>query len=306
MFCPGMIDFKRLLLIALITPALLYAIDENSSSVKMVQAGSPANGLIQHIFIIMQENRSFDHYFGTYPGAYGIPMDSTGVPTVCAPDPATGVCLRPYHSPSLGNHGGPHGDKASVVAIDNGKMDGFVRAVEQANQSCSPNTTLCGTAFDAMAYHTAREIPNYWAYASNFVLQDNLYEPVGSYSLPAHLYMVSGWSAFCRIAGDPMSCVSNIVGPATSPGKHYEWTDITHLLHSQGISWKYYIETGPEPDCISGEMECAPGSQASSIPGYWNPLPLFTDVATNGELGNIVPFNQFYIDANSGNLPQVA
>ena len=41
---------------------------------------------IRHVVVIMQENRSFDSYFGTYPGANGIPMHN-GVPTVCSPDP---------------------------------------------------------------------------------------------------------------------------------------------------------------------------------------------------------------------------
>jgi len=50
---------------------------------------------IQHVIVVMQENRSFDQYFGTFPGANGIPM-SHGVPTVCVPDPDTGGCDRPY------------------------------------------------------------------------------------------------------------------------------------------------------------------------------------------------------------------
>ncbi|TMM06111.1 MAG: hypothetical protein E6G10_01015, partial [Actinobacteria bacterium] len=45
---------------------------------------------IRHVVIIMQENRSFDSYFGTYPGADGLPRDAQGNFTVCSPDPATG------------------------------------------------------------------------------------------------------------------------------------------------------------------------------------------------------------------------
>ena len=57
------------------------------------------------------ENRSFDHYFGTFPGADGIPMDANGVPTVCAPDPEQpGVCHRPYHDTNFIDQGGPHGE----------------------------------------------------------------------------------------------------------------------------------------------------------------------------------------------------
>ena len=59
---------------------------------------APGEGIhkIRHVIIIMQENRAFDNYFGTYPGAEGIPM-TDGVPTVCVPDPVGGQCIRPYH-----------------------------------------------------------------------------------------------------------------------------------------------------------------------------------------------------------------
>jgi len=60
-----------------------------------------------------------------------------------------------------------------------------------------------------MGYHNAREIPNYWTYAKYFVLDDHMFEPDASWSLPAHLYMVSEWSAHCLIKGDPKSCVND-------------------------------------------------------------------------------------------------
>src|SRR5437588_6667524 len=50
---------------------------------------------IKHVIIILQENRSFDSYFGTYPGADGIPMKD-GLPAVCSPNPQTRECIRPY------------------------------------------------------------------------------------------------------------------------------------------------------------------------------------------------------------------
>ena len=51
---------------------------------------------IKHVVVIMQENRSFDSFFGTYPGADGIPMKD-GAPAVCVPDPTHHTCIRPYH-----------------------------------------------------------------------------------------------------------------------------------------------------------------------------------------------------------------
>src|ERR1700687_6031178 len=61
---------------------------------------------IQHVVVIMQENRSFDQYFGTYPGADGLPTQN-GQFTTCVPDPATNVCVKPYHDSSDLNYGGP-------------------------------------------------------------------------------------------------------------------------------------------------------------------------------------------------------
>src|SRR6266567_5680315 len=78
---------------------------------------------IRHIVIIMQENRSFDSFFGTYPGADGIPAEN-GQFTVCVPDPREGGCQRPYHDASLVNGGGGHGPADARTDIDHGRMDG--------------------------------------------------------------------------------------------------------------------------------------------------------------------------------------
>ena len=65
--------------------------------------------LIKHVIVIMQENRSFDHYFGTYPGADGFPRKPNGQIDVCVPNPAKDACDRPYHDTNDLNAGGPHG-----------------------------------------------------------------------------------------------------------------------------------------------------------------------------------------------------
>ena len=72
---------------------------------------------IKHVIIIMQENRSFDTYFGTYPGAEGIPKQGRQF-SVCVPDPATGVCVKPFHNRSDENGGVPHGANNAVAEVD--------------------------------------------------------------------------------------------------------------------------------------------------------------------------------------------
>jgi Phosphoesterase family len=175
---------------------------------------------IKHVVIIMQENRSFDSFFGTYPGADGIPAKN-GQFTVCVPDPRTGGCDKPYHDPSLVNGGAGHNLTDATTDIDGGKMDGFVKAAEDTvSRGCSatkPPTPVClpSSTPDVMGYHDAREIPNYWTYGHDFVLTDHMFEPVDSWSLPSHLYLVSGWSAHCT-STNPNSCVSD---PAQAQGR---------------------------------------------------------------------------------------
>jgi phospholipase C len=97
---------------------------------------------IKHVIIVMQENRSFDTYFGTYPGADGIPM-ANGAPTVCGQNP-TGPCTRPYHDTADVNGGGPHGEANAAADVNGGRMDGFIIQRDQARPSCTnPDDPAC-------------------------------------------------------------------------------------------------------------------------------------------------------------------
>jgi len=285
---------------------------------------APAPGIhkIKHVVILMMENRSFDEYFGTYPGAEGIPT-AKGRFTVCVPDPASGKCDAPYHNAADVNGGGAHGAAAARADIDGGRMDGFVRVAERSSKGCAdpqnPNCAHSATP-DVMGYHDAREVPNYWAYAQNFALDDHMFEPVASWSLPDHLYMVSAWSAACTSA-NPSSCRNQIVGPYT-PAQQQRfvdqaiatgtapvsdaWTDITYLLYTHHVSWGYYVETGSEPDCVDDAATCPAKAQSYKTPGIWNPLPLFTDVQKDGQLHNVQAVQSFMSAATSGSLPAVS
>ena len=158
---------------------------------------------IRHVVMIVQENRSFDSYFGTYPGADGLPA-SDGHFTACLPDPATGGCDRPFHDPSLVNGGGPHGEDASRRTSTAARWTGSSGSPRPIGGRGCGGSRACAAPLapsDVMGYHDAREIPNYWAYAGNFVLDDHMFQSDASWSLPAHLYEVSGWSARCSVPG---------------------------------------------------------------------------------------------------------
>jgi len=296
-----------------------------------VAHATPAEGIhnIKHVVMIMQENRSFDSYFGTYPGARGIPAG------VCVPDPISHGCIAPYHSSRDKSFGGPHGVSAAIADIHGGKMDGFVEQAE-LGQKCggtNPSCSSCKAAeggpepeketaepCSVMGYHDAREIPNYWNYAQNYVLQDNMFESSLSWSLPEHLFQVSGWSARCP-TGDPLAldCTNSLepilpstdwTGPFVPGEATYAWTDLTYLLAKAHVSWRYYVYEGSEPDCQSDEaVKCKPVHQGPKTPGIWNPLAAFTDVQQNGQLGNIQSLNSFKTAVNetkSCGLPSVS
>jgi phospholipase C len=168
-----------------------------------------------------------------------------------------------------------------------------------------------------MGFHDAREIANYWYYAQQYVLQDRMFEPNASWSLPEHLFMVSEWSAHCTVKGDPKSCVNALQDPGNPQDfkKHagkplqppdYAWTDLTYLLHKNKVSWKYYVEGGTEPDCADDTMACAPTLQRAKTPGIWNPLPYFDTVREDGELQNVTDVSNYFKAAKDGTLPAVA
>ena len=103
---------------------------------------------IKHVVVIMQENRSFDSFFGTYPGADGIPMKD-GAPAVCVPDPTHHTCIRPYHDTANRNAGGPHDHRDAIDDVGSGKMDGFIiRARRGRHLDCVANvdTPACSLA----------------------------------------------------------------------------------------------------------------------------------------------------------------
>ena len=268
----------------------------------------------------MEENRSFDSFFGTYPGADGIPM-KRAVPAVCVPN-GVGGCVKPFlDANGADDSGGPHGPLAGRRDVDGGRMDGFIRVSghtlirrcrrHRHSSACShlrhPNV---------MSYHDRAQIPNYWAYARDFVLQDHMFEPNWGWSLPAHLWLVSGWSARCRNPYRPSTCTASLGGPEDGPaaplqrrphGPLYGWTDLTWLLHKYRVTWASYVERGAPPDCLAGPISCYTSLKGSDTPGFWNPLADFTDVRQDRQsAASQEPLARFYAAARTGRLPSVS
>jgi len=231
---------------------------------------------IEHIVILYQENRTFDHFFGTYPGANGLPLN-VALPKT----PGSNGTITPFHLSRTSTPDLDHSNRAAKVAYNNGKMDGFIYA---------ENSEL------TMGYYDYRELPYYWDYASKFVLMDNFYSSQLGPSLPNHLYLIAGQSG--GIIDNPGPCQSRGICQGQSSKNPYglpndlifNFGNVMDQLDSRGISWKYY--TGDK------------GSYKDS--GYWNPLPAFASFKKNPQQSNnLAPNDQFLVDLANGNLANV-
>jgi phospholipase C len=281
----------------------------------------PAKGFdnINHIIFVVQENRSFDHYFGTFPGADGIPTKPDGSFDVCVPD-ASGQCWKPYHDTGVYDVGGPHNEWASDHDINGGAMDGFVTALArikacakgQVSKECELAQQDNPGAPDVMGYHTAAEIPNYWAYAKRYLLQDRMFAPTDAWTLPSHLYLVSAWSAKCTNLTTPdpdaSSCRTDIEHPGGMEGKPfgvvedmpYRWASIPWLLDKKGVSWAYYVG---EDTCLQATCD---NNGPHATPRSWMAISGFRNVAFTDTLTNIRTYPDFFERAASGTLPAVS
>ena len=121
---------------------------------------------IKHVIVIMQENRSFDSYFGTYPGRGRHPDDATAASPSACPTRAR-AAARGRTTTRPGERRRAARRRLRDADIDGGRMDGFVRTSgrhrggarlrRHGARGCAPRAPP-----DVMGYHDAREIPNYW------------------------------------------------------------------------------------------------------------------------------------------------
>jgi uncharacterized protein (TIGR03437 family) len=158
-------------------------------------------------------------------------------------------------------------------------MDGFVAGA-------------VGPPGDVMGWHDNRELSNYWDYAQLYVLQDRLFESITSYSLPAHLYMLAAQSG-------------GYIGTGQPQPTSYSFAEITELLTSGKIDWRYYVNRGKTAGAADGGVADVDSDETTYT--FWNPLPAFPVVANDpNQFSRLTNATQFYTDAQNGTLPQVS
>jgi phospholipase C len=268
---------------------------------------------INHFIYIIQENHSFDNYFGTYPGANGIPpgtslADKPDGPRIYKPFHLTGNTIPTDLS---------HTWEAARTAWNHGGMDGFVWAEwpaalhyywdakpiptpepdkVQGIPSATPHRAGSppvgpppASVLNTLSYMDYTQIPNYWDYARKFTLCDYFFSSLMGPSQPNHLYTVAAQSG--GLVFNPEQAPITGEEPGT-----YTFPTMCDLLQSAGISWKYYdgwISTTGQPE-----------PQLHTI---WNPLPAFKQFQKNPSLmAHLVSTSQFFSDLQNGALPQVS
>jgi phospholipase C len=181
---------------------------------------------INHVIWIIQENHSFDNYFGTFPGADGFP------PSACQQQqPGKNNCVVTFHMPP----GEPtcdldHSWQVANAAYDDGKMDKFILA------EGSPYT---------IGFYDERDIPNYWQYARQFTLCDRHFSSINGPSLPNHLYTVAAQSGTLINNITPVTLKEVEDEMDNSDG--FSFATMVDIIGKARISWKYYVESEAVP-----------------------------------------------------------
>jgi phospholipase C len=198
---------------------------------------------IKHVVVLMQENRSFDHYFGAMPGVRGF-GDPTAIPGVFQqPDPQNpDGYLYPFHADTTSTSAQnlpstSHSWLPQHYSWNNGAMNGFVTAR-------LPTALYEGKKIDAydglaaqysMAYFQRNDIPFQWALADAFTICDGYHCSVLGPTWPNRLYLMTGQIDPAGTNGGPI--YGNEV-----PDQGYSWQTYPELLTAAGVSWKVYQE----------------------------------------------------------------
>ena len=252
------------------------------------------NAAIKHIVFFVKENRTFDNYFGTYPGANGATTatDSAGnvVPLQHQPDRLPGDI--------------DHSSEGAIKAYDNAKMDHF----DQISSTGDPHPTTPYQNFSLTQLHQS-DIPNYWSYAQNYVLGDNMFSSLMGPSFPNHLYTVAaqsggaddnpntdknqgtlndkikGWG--CDIPNQTVK-VKAIDGTLSQHEACFNFNTLADELDKANYSWKYYAPTQNQSGYI------------------WSSFDAIDHIRNGPDWKNVVPVTQFQQDAANGTLPTVS
>jgi phospholipase C len=230
---------------------------------------------IKHVFVLMQENHTFDNYFGTFPGADGV-LDDCGIPSNPADQASPRV--KPFHLTQLRTPDLHHGEVTSRAAFDNGKMDGFIKA--------QVSRKLPGKL--ALGYYDGRDLPFYWDLARQYVLADRFFSSAQGSSSINHQYWVSGRSS----------------GQADKiPKTGIDMLTIFDRLETAHVGWKFYVKNYTPDLNFRNQLPNDPRDAQLA----WVPLltmPRFIDDPVRR--ARLMDLSNLYVDLAKGDAPAVS
>ncbi len=269
-------SFVRLPILALL---LLSNLPANGSAESQLSTSTLPTTPIEHFIVLMQENHSFDNYFGTYPGADGFPGE-TCIP-VELDNPDNTECVEPFHLEGGQSADLDHTQQTHKIQYNNGKMDGFVAALNERNQDGRM----------AMGYYDDRELPYYWNIADQYVLFDRFFTSAHGGSVENHMYWIAGQSGSSG-------------GRIPEEGYGDDIVTIFDRLEASDISWKFYVQNY-DPDLTFRTVATAKSNRAAQV--VWCPLLAFPRFIDTPELSqHIVPLEEYYDDLHNNTLPAVS
>jgi phospholipase C len=231
---------------------------------------------IKHFVYMMQGDRSFDNYFGTYPGADGIPPGTCQRRVVTGPDES---CVKPFSLHGTNTQALGAGTVELNNQYDEGRMDGFVAAYQNQGRD--------GKA--AMGYYDQRDLPTYWGLANRYALFDHFFSSTRSGERVNRSYWVSG-------SPPPTGAPSAV---AADYAKHLTIFD---RLQAAGVDWKFYVQGYDPKQTYRTASRTTPTTQPVRVP-LLNYPRFLDDPALSSR---IVDLSQYYRDLDSGQLPAVA
>jgi phospholipase C len=299
----------RYALTSCVAAAMLAGCGGGSTSVPATQQGSSrhsnsSSSPIQHVVIVVQENRSFNNLFARFPGANGTTRGKMGNKTIRLKEASLVWPCDFGHSRS-----------GFLKDYNGGKMNGFYLEGGGNPKKCPPTAGR-----DPYQYVNPTQIASYWGIASQYVLADHMFQTQGSGSFTAHQDLIRGGTTFDAKLdqalvdfpkGTPWGCNappgtttpklvwtgSKIQGPmkgpfpctnALPPSSSYQ--TLADNLDAASITWKYYT-----PPLYSTGM-------------FWNAFDMIADVRYGPEWGTKVvwPETKIFADITNGTLPAVS
>ena len=265
---------------------LLSACSYAPSSSPLLQVAAQR---IKHIVFFIKENRTFDNYFGTYPGANGATtaVDSEGetIPLLRGQDQVLDIDTS---------------FEGARDAYDDGKMDQF----DLLSSGATTYKTRQGNPYanNSLTQMYQSDIPNYWLYARNFVLGDNMFSSVMGPSFPNQLYLIAAQSAGviddppastvgwgCDVANEQVKVMSSD-GLSSLQNACFDFQTLADELDAQGDSWRYY----------------APPVSDGGFGYHWSAFDAIKHIRYGSDWQYVVPTLQFMKDAANGSLPTVS